>query len=396
MQLKLSGNIKRISVVVIGMLLMVVLFGCGPAQFGIEGATGKQQEFIEQLELGQKYLTEGKYEEAVVAFNKVIELNEKEIQAYTGLIQAYQRTGDAERIDAIIQQGISVQSENSYEMSEDDRLDFLLTAKSYYSEKGNLEKSIELLETLTKIQPDNAELSMELLDTYLQLDNSEQNLEKITVLIENNPQVLFTEDFCEPEELTINEIPFWEADFEDAMAQYPCDDLQDMKIHDSGLARTYAVFHNVSEKQANATTIFRIDNSNTRHEVYFGTYVQQMKSKGGHQIDITFRKAIVDQPKLRGIRIGELKDETIEKLGFSYVADIYLERNNSYGSMTFEYFENMGWSFYTEKNSQWAETVAGANSITIRWEHGEKVVAADFVFDGSDILQEVHYDAFDM
>lgn len=396
MQRKLSENIRRILAVIMGIFLTVYLFGCGQVQFGIEGAAGKQQGFIEQLELGKKYLAEGKYEEAVVAFNKVIELNEKEIQAYTGLIQAYQRTGDAERIETAIQQGISVQSENSYEMSTDDRLDFLLTAKSYYSEKGNLEKSIELLETLTKIQPDNAEFSMELLDTYLQLDNSEQSFGKITELIENNPQALFTEDFCEPEELTINDIPFWEADFEDAMAQYPCDDLQDMEIHDSGLARTYAVFHNVSEKQANATTIFRIDNSNTRHEVYFGTYVQQMKSKDGHQIDSTFRKAIVDQPKLRGIRIGESKDEMIEKLGFSYMADIYLERNNSYGSVTFEYFENRGWSFYTRKDSQWAETVAEANSITIRWEHGEKVVAVDFIFDGSDILQEVHYDAFDM
>ena len=43
----------------------------------------------EQLDLGQKYLAEMNYEQAVIAFSKIIELDEKNIQAYEGLGSAY-------------------------------------------------------------------------------------------------------------------------------------------------------------------------------------------------------------------------------------------------------------------------------------------------------------------
>lgn len=60
--------------------------------FGILVACGKsiEQQAAEQLELGQRYLTEGKYEEAIVAFSKVIELDEKNVEAYLGLGESYE------------------------------------------------------------------------------------------------------------------------------------------------------------------------------------------------------------------------------------------------------------------------------------------------------------------
>ena len=41
-----------------------------------------KQQAAQQLELGQRYLTEGNYGKAIVAFNKAIELEPNEIQAY--------------------------------------------------------------------------------------------------------------------------------------------------------------------------------------------------------------------------------------------------------------------------------------------------------------------------
>ena len=238
-------------------------------------ACGKsiEKQISEQLELGQRYLMEENYEKAVVAFQKVIELDEKEIRAYTGLIQVCQKTENVENIESIIQQGIALQSEKNG-ISLEDMQEFLIAAKEYYAQNGNLEKLAELLEILTEIEPENVEYYAELLDAYEKLGNSEQLAlikEKLIALVDSNVSLLFTADFCRPEELTVNGIPFWEADFEDVMAQYPCDDPQDMKVFDAGLESVYYVYHNMNENQANATTIFRKNNSSGRWEMYFGT-----------------------------------------------------------------------------------------------------------------------------
>ena len=47
------------------MMMLFSLIGCTKTV---------EQQIAEQLELGQKYLAEANYEEAVIAFNKVIEL----------------------------------------------------------------------------------------------------------------------------------------------------------------------------------------------------------------------------------------------------------------------------------------------------------------------------------
>ena len=47
------------------------------------------QQIAEQLELGNKYLTEANYEQAIVAFNKVIELDPKIFEAYEKAAEVY-------------------------------------------------------------------------------------------------------------------------------------------------------------------------------------------------------------------------------------------------------------------------------------------------------------------
>ena len=69
-------NIKQL-VTIIGVMLVVLLWltACGKST---------EKLIAEQLELGNKYLTDGDYEQAIVAFNKVIELDPKMVEAYTG------------------------------------------------------------------------------------------------------------------------------------------------------------------------------------------------------------------------------------------------------------------------------------------------------------------------
>lgn len=67
------------------MSIVLILCSCGKSI---------EQQIAEQLELGQKNLIEMNYEEALIAFQKVIELDDKNIEAYMGLGKSYKGQAD--------------------------------------------------------------------------------------------------------------------------------------------------------------------------------------------------------------------------------------------------------------------------------------------------------------
>lgn len=71
-------------------------------------ACGKSKEmnFQDYLDLGQKYLTESNYEQAIVTFTKAIELEPKTLEAYEGLATAYIKAENYEKAQETIQRGI--------------------------------------------------------------------------------------------------------------------------------------------------------------------------------------------------------------------------------------------------------------------------------------------------
>ena len=71
MRKSVYDNLRRIGALFL--LMAVLLSGCGKSV---------KKQIAEQLELGNKYLTEANYEQAIVAFNKVIELDPKQVIAY--------------------------------------------------------------------------------------------------------------------------------------------------------------------------------------------------------------------------------------------------------------------------------------------------------------------------
>ena len=161
-------------------------------------ACGKsiEKQISEQLELGQRYLMEENYEEAVVAFQKVIELDEKEIRAYTGLIQVYQKTENVENIESIIQQGIALQSEDD-EIGMDERLELLAAAKDYYAQTGNLENLINVLDILRELEPENTNYDAELSNIYVELANryvNDENLGEGIFILNQAAKIRLTND----------------------------------------------------------------------------------------------------------------------------------------------------------------------------------------------------------
>ena len=81
---------KRITALFLTALLLLSLIACG--------AKGAWQE---QYDLGMRYLNDGNYEEAVIAFTAAIEIDEKRPEGYEGRGRAYVLSGEtAENLEA--------------------------------------------------------------------------------------------------------------------------------------------------------------------------------------------------------------------------------------------------------------------------------------------------------
>ena len=70
---------KRVKRIVLSLLIMVLLAACG----------GVAKEYMEKYDLGMRYLNEGNYEEAVLAFTAAIEIDDKLPDAFIGRGDAY-------------------------------------------------------------------------------------------------------------------------------------------------------------------------------------------------------------------------------------------------------------------------------------------------------------------
>ena len=67
-----------ISTIIILFLLASIITGI------VASSTGTRTRVKQKLELGEKYLSEMKYEEAILVFKEVIEIEPRNVQAYLG------------------------------------------------------------------------------------------------------------------------------------------------------------------------------------------------------------------------------------------------------------------------------------------------------------------------
>ena len=87
---------KRITTLFLTGLLLLSLIACG--------AKGAWQE---QYDLGMRYLNEGNYQEAVIAFEAAIEIDPKRPEAYLGAAEAYMGLGDYVSARKILEDGLA-------------------------------------------------------------------------------------------------------------------------------------------------------------------------------------------------------------------------------------------------------------------------------------------------
>ena len=108
---------KRITTLFLTGLLLLSLIACGA-----------KDPWQEQYDLGMRYLNEGNYQEAVIAFEAAIEIDPKRSEAYLGAADAYVGLGDYASARKILEDGLDATGDRKIQK----RLDELAT------EDGNL------------------------------------------------------------------------------------------------------------------------------------------------------------------------------------------------------------------------------------------------------------------
>ena len=88
---------KRTVTLLLALLLTLSLAACGE----------KAPTWQGQYDLGQKYLTEGNYEEAILAFTAAIEIDPKRPEAYLSLADAYEASGDPDAARKTLEDGLA-------------------------------------------------------------------------------------------------------------------------------------------------------------------------------------------------------------------------------------------------------------------------------------------------
>ena len=88
---------KRTVTLLLALLLTFSLAACGE----------KTPTWQEQYDLGQRYLTEGNYEEAILAFTAAIEIDPKRPEAYLSLADAYEASGDPDAARKTLEDGLA-------------------------------------------------------------------------------------------------------------------------------------------------------------------------------------------------------------------------------------------------------------------------------------------------
>ena len=93
---------KRFTALLLAVLLLLSLAACG----------GKNT-WQEQYDLGMRYLNEGNYQEAVIAFEAAIKIDPNRPEAYLGAAEAYVGLGDTDSARKILEKGYAATNDDT-------------------------------------------------------------------------------------------------------------------------------------------------------------------------------------------------------------------------------------------------------------------------------------------
>lgn len=89
------------------MKLITALFLAAVLLLSLCAACGAKGTWQEQYDLGMRYLNDGNYKEAIIAFTSAIEIDPKRPEAYLAAAEAYRGTGDIDAAKEILEKGVN-------------------------------------------------------------------------------------------------------------------------------------------------------------------------------------------------------------------------------------------------------------------------------------------------
>ena len=177
----------------------------------------------EQYDLGLRYLSEGNYEEAIIAFAAAIEIDPKQPLAYVGRGDAYMGLEQTEENLSAAQ----ADYECAIELDEA-LVEAYLGLAEVYIRQGQYEKALEILNSGLEKAGENQDIADQIAAVRNIVDNS----------------WLFTAEMLKPEDLKLDGKPFWEVTIEEFEKMYPStpSETADHGIHQSENERQYAQY----------------------------------------------------------------------------------------------------------------------------------------------------------
>ena len=157
---------KKIKLLFILALVGILLIGC----------KGKAARVQEQLDLGSKYMAELDYESAIVALNKAIKIDPKNVDAYKMLAEVYEKSGRLDDARATLEKVLDID-----DLSSDNE-----------DEINNRIKNLDFLVAISKLPGEYDE------PMALELSNAKNFKIYYTVETENNKFAVSNAEYIEP------------------------------------------------------------------------------------------------------------------------------------------------------------------------------------------------------
>lgn len=345
-----------------------------------------QQQVEKQLELGHRYLKEEKYEEAIVAFNKAIELDPKQETTYIELCEAYEKTGRIEMAIDLLEKGITkIEStllgqrldEMYLKMAETafDKMDYQ-TAVEYYKKI-----KLENIQNQLKLAISYAQTG-DIAKGFLYLERIQEKADKKEYewAMDRIVRMCLEENFIGVEDVKINGKLFTESNIYDAIEAYPCDEGITEGIGEIGDEQVYDVWHwyKNSENRTSTTKFGQLKGEDRLDYVCFESELL------GYSTGLEFFKDyVIDSPDLRAIQILEPENSVLEKTGFSENGIKYIMSEDSRTG----FYNHKGlWEAY--KTETWWLEYTHPNAKTVEISLEEVFVVLIFE---NDILVRVDY-----
>jgi hypothetical protein len=111
-KIKKSSNRKVMISIVAGIAAILIIAIICVILYARSGSS--QRRLQEQLDLGHRYLSELNYEKAIAAFEAVIEIDPKNVEAYLGLADAYEAMADFDNALTILRRAYELTGEEVF------------------------------------------------------------------------------------------------------------------------------------------------------------------------------------------------------------------------------------------------------------------------------------------